>query len=299
MTAPDGRRIGLAHLSMISAPPPALVEFAAGAGFDFVGLRVRAVTPEEAPYDLQPGSPLLKETIARLTDHDMMVRDVEFLLLDGTDQREDWLRMFEAGQALGASSLTVAVGDDDDARVADTLARMAEDGRDYEMTPTIEPISYQAVRSVDRAHALAIETGCDVLIDTLHVARFGGTARQIAAAASSVPLVQLCDAPAVAPAGREALIEESRAHRAAPGEGGLDLAGVVAAVEAGLQGTARDGSPLPVSVEVPDPAARARLGDEGWTRHLHASAVTMLGAVRPGLHLDNPDGARVPAPAHS
>ena len=86
---------------------------AAEAGFDFIGARVRPVTATERPYDLQPGSPMLKETLARMQDTGVTVQDIEFLLLDGSDQREAWLRMMAAGQALGASSLTVAGADPD------------------------------------------------------------------------------------------------------------------------------------------------------------------------------------------
>lgn len=294
MTAPDGRRVGLAHLSLLDVDPPRLVDLAAGAGFDFVGLRVRPATGHERPHDLRPGSRTLRETLARLREHEMTVKDVEFLLLDGTDQRGDWLPMLEAGHALGASSLTVAVADPEPSRVQDTLARLAEDGLAHGISPAVEPISYQAVRTVPRAHELARAAGCDVLVDTLHMARVGASAAELAAVAPRVPLVQVCDAVAAAPRGREALVAESRAGRRAPGEGALDLAGVVAAVEAGLHGTPRADAPVPVSVEVPDPAARARLGDAAWARHLHAAAVATLARVRPRPAAATPAAARTP-----
>lgn len=292
MPAPDGRHVGLAHLSLLDVDPPTMVELAARAGFDFVGLRVRAVTDVERPYDLQPGSPLINETLGRLQDHGLVVKDIEFLLLDGTDQRDAWMRMFEAGRALGATSLTVAVGDTEATRARESLARMAEDGRPFGITPSIEPISYQAVRSLPDALTLAEGTGCDVLPDTLHVARFGGKADELAAAAGRVPLVQLCDAPALAPVGRDALIEESRAGRAAPGAGALDLAGVVAAVESGLVDTPRAGSHLPVSVEVPDLASRRALSDDDWAARLYTGATAVLTGMTPGRYVDNPETAR-------
>ena len=92
MSAP-GRLLGLAQLSLLNTAPPQLVAIAAEAGFDFIGARVRAVTPTERPCDMQPGSPMLKETLARMADTGVTVRDIEFLLLDGTDQRASWLAM--------------------------------------------------------------------------------------------------------------------------------------------------------------------------------------------------------------
>lgn len=276
MPTATGRLLGVAQLSLLSAAPPRLVQLAADAGFDFVGVRVRPVTDAETPYDVQPGSPLLAETLARMADTGVMVRDIEFLLLDGTDQRDAWLRMFEAGQALGAESLTVACGDPDLSRARDTLAQMAEDGRPFGISPGLEAISYQSVRSIPVADELAVHAGCDLVVDTLHTGRFGASAAELAAAASRAPMVQLCDAPAERPASREALVTESRSARLAPGEGGLDLLGVVDALEAGLAGTPRAGTQLPVSLEVPNDEAVARLGDAGWLGHLHSSAVSLL-----------------------
>mgnify|MGYP001110522479 CR=1 FL=1 len=295
MPTATGRLLGVAQLSLLSAAPPRLVQLAADAGFDFVGVRVRPVTAAETAFDVQPGSPMLAETLSRMADTGVVVRDIEFLLLDGTDQRDAWLRMFEAGQALGAESLTVACGDPDLSRARDTLAQMAEDGRPYGISPGLEAISYQSVRSIPVADELAVHAGCDLVVDTLHAGRFGATAAELAAAAGRAPMVQLCDAPAERPASREALVTESRSARLAPGEGGLDLLGVVDALEAGLTTTPRAGTQLPVSLEVPNDEAVARLGDAGWLEHLRSCAVRLLDRQTPA----SPAGTASAAPAQT
>ena len=273
MSAPR-RPLGLAQLSLLNTAPPQLVAVAAEAGFDFVGVRVRPVTAAERPYDLQPGSPMLKETLARMDDTGVTVRDIEFLLLDGTDQRDAWLGMMAAGQALGAASLTVAASDPDTARLADTLARMTEDGRSHGIVPTLEPISYQAVHSIPDAVALARTAGCNIVVDALHLNRFGavpGSAqwRDLEANCDLVPLLQLCDGPAARPADRAALVTESRSERGVPGEGGFDLAALVNAFPADV----------PVSAEVPSDSTVARLGELGWARKLKAASDTVLQAA--------------------
>ncbi|MFE4544445.1 sugar phosphate isomerase/epimerase family protein [Arthrobacter sp. NPDC056727] len=270
MNAPR-RPLGLAQLSLLNTAPPQLVAIAAEAGFDFIGARVRAVTPTERPYDLQPGSPMLKETLARMADAGVTVRDIEFLLLDGTDRRSAWLAMMEAGQALGAASLTVAASDPDTARLSDTLARMAEDGRNYGIVPTLEPISYQAVNSIPAAVALARTSGCSIVADALHLNRFGAVPgsdqwRELEANLELVPLLQLCDGPVGRPADREALVAESRSERRVPGEGGFDLAALVDVFPADV----------PVSVEVPSESTVARLGELGWARRLREAALAQL-----------------------
>ncbi|MBT2551070.1 sugar phosphate isomerase/epimerase [Arthrobacter sp. ISL-65] len=270
MTAPR-RQLGLAQLSLLNTAPPQLVAVAAQAGFDFIGARVRPVTPTERPYDLQPGSPMLRETLSRMADTGVTVRDIEFLLLDGTDQRDAWLAMMEAGQALGAASLTVAASDPDTARLADTLARMTEDGRSYGIVPTLEPISYQAVNSIPAAVALALISGCNVVVDALHLNRFGAVPgspqwQNLEANRDLVPLLQLCDGPVQRPASHAALVAESRSERGVPGSGGFDLAALVNAFPADV----------PVSVEVPSDSTVARLGELGWARKLKEAAVAVL-----------------------
>ena len=260
------RQLGLAQLSLLQCSPPELVSLAAAAGFDFIGARVRPVTPAERPYNVQPGSPLLAETLARMADTGVRVHDIEFLLLDGSDQRAAWLAMMEAGQALGATSLTVAASDPDRSRLADTLAQMTADGKEYGIMPTLEAISYQAVNSIPAAAELARNAGCRIVIDSLHVRRFGGTPAELAQHADLVPLLQLCDGPLQRPADKDGLVAESRSERGVPGSGEFRLAELVAALPADV----------PVSVETPSDSTVARIGELGWAKELKAGAMRVL-----------------------
>ncbi len=279
MTDKTPRLLGLAQLSLLNTAPPQLVGIAAEAGFDFIGLRVRPVTPTERPYDLQPGSSMLRDTLDRMKDTGVTVRDIEFLLMDGSEQREAWLRMMEAGQALGASSLTVAAADPDPARLMRNLGRMAEDGRGFGITPTLEAISYQPVASIGQAADIARRTGCRIVVDTLHFNRFDGGGKdgggredqwaQVSANAALVPLVQLCDGPAQRPSNREELVIESRSERGVPGEGDFDLAAVVAALPDGL----------PVSAEAPSDRRVAEMGELAWARRLKSGVDSVLAAA--------------------
>lgn len=258
--------LGIAQLSLLGTAPPDLVRLAAGAGFDFIGARVRPVTANERAFDLQPGSPMLTETLARMADTGVVIRDIEFLLLDGSDQRDAWLRMMEAGQALGATGLTVAASDPDRSRLADTLGRLAEDGRSHGITPTLEPISYQAINSIPAAGELARQAGCQIVVDTLHFRRFGGTLEDLATNIGLVPMVQLCDGPAQRPADREGLVLESRSERGVPGEGDFRLPEIVAALP----------PELPVSVETPSDSTVSRIGEAAWVQLLKEAADRVL-----------------------
>lgn len=262
--------IGLAQLSLVDTAAPQLIRIAAEAGFDFIGARVRPVTATERAYDLQPGSQLLKQTLQAVAETGVQVRDIEFLLIDGTDQREAWLPMMEAGQALGASSLTVAASLADENQLTEILSQMTEDGKAYGITPTLEVISYQAVNSLPQAAKLARRSGCSIVGDTLHLSRVGTDPAQLADYADLIPLLQLCDGPVIPPSDREGLVAESRSERMAPGQGEFALAQMVAALP----------QDLALSVEAPSDSAVARIGELGWARELMTGARAVLAESR-------------------
>lgn len=264
------RLVGLAPLSLLSTPPERLVRVAAEAGFDFVGLRVKAVTATERAWDLSPGSAGLGSTLAALRQTGLRVVDTEFLLVDAATTRADWLPALRAAAALGASSLTVAAADPQETRLIDTLAALAEDARgEGGILVTLEPISYQAVRSLPQAERIARAAGLGVLVDGLHVSRFGGSTEQLRSVAPLVPLMQLCDGPAIAPGTLEGLVAESRGGRLAPGEGDFDLAAQLACLT----------PDTPVSAEVPSPAFVERHGELAWARTLREAAQGVVDAV--------------------
>ncbi|MDN5582810.1 MAG: sugar phosphate isomerase/epimerase family protein [Corynebacterium sp.] len=260
------RPVGLAPLSALDVAPDRLVRLAAAAGFDFVGLRVLAVTPEEPHHDLSPGSPLLARTMEALDATGLYVLDAEFLRLDATTGPDDWLPALEAARALGATRFTVAAGDEDRARLTDTLGRLTQDAASYGVVPALEPISYRAVRSLTEAGRIARAAGARVLPDMLHLARVGTEPEELAQVGDLVDMVQLCDCPAAAPTDTAGLTEEARAARLAPGDGEQDLARHLAVLP----------DDLPVSVEVPHLTELARRGAPGWIHHLHDTTRRML-----------------------
>ncbi|WP_372351011.1 hypothetical protein [Streptomyces sp. KL116D] len=94
-----------------------------------------------------PGS-LLDETLLRLKDTGLYVRDIEFLTLDERVSRERWLPILETVARLGATHLSVVGADPDRARLADSLAALTRDAAPYGLVPTLEPITYQPVHSI-------------------------------------------------------------------------------------------------------------------------------------------------------
>ena len=155
--------------------PPGARHHRRGGGLDFVGVRVKAVTEGEHQYPMAPGSPMSRETLLRLSDTGLTVRDVEFLQLRPDTGPDDWMPALEAGAALGASTFSVVGVDPDRARLTATLARLTADAAPYGIRPTLEPISYQPVSRVADAAAVARAAGAAVLLDALHIQRGGSS----------------------------------------------------------------------------------------------------------------------------
>lgn len=267
------RPLGVGHLTLLDLTPPEMVAAAAAAGFDFVGLRVRAVTAAETAFPMNAGSPMLRETVARLHDTGLVVRDIEFLPLTATTTAEDWLPALASGAELGASALTVTGADPDRARLIDTLAQLTADAAPFGIRPVLEPISYQPVARVADAADVARVTGAALMLDALHIARGGSTLDDVRALeADLVPVVQLCDGPLDPPVGEDriaALQHEARVQRLLVGEGDLPLADLLRAVPAGV----------PASVEVPHAALRAHLSAAEYAVRAARSARALLDLV--------------------
>lgn len=255
------RPIGLAHLTLLAVSPPELIEIAAAAGYDFVGIRVRAVTDAEREFPMHPGTPMLADTVARLQDTRVEVRDIEFLPLTATTTAADWLPALEAGAALGARVFTVAGADDDRARLHDTLAALTVAAADFGIRPALEPISYQSVSTVADATELASSTGAAILLDSLHLQRGGSTLMDVAGLPSDlVPVVQLCDVPLLAPhddGDRVATLQrEARQERLPVGRGELALVDLISVCPPAV----------PVSLEIPNASLQRTMSALAWAQ---------------------------------
>jgi len=130
---------------------------------------------------------------------------------------------------VGVCGLVVSVALDDS--VYDRIARSADAFAAAGVRLALEFVPYTQVRTLDDARAVCDRVGraqLGLLIDTLHLARSGGSADDIAQLApDEIAAVQIADAAAIAPAD---LATESRESRRLPGEGSLDLAGFAAAL---------------------------------------------------------------------
>lgn len=220
-------------------------------------------------------TPAVRATLAALMETGIRVSDVEIVRLTPGFTLDDRLQRFmETAARLGAGQVLVAGNDDNLQRSADNLAILAAAGRPFGLTMNLEPMPWTQLRNIAAAQALIAASGREdigILVDALHFWRAG----ESLAALSSLPAhhlnyMQLCDGAAQRPESEQELIRQARSARNVPGEGGLDLHGLMSALPA----------TLPVSLEVPldgeqgalPPLQRAQLMFDAAQPYLHACA---------------------------
>lgn len=239
------RPIALAALTVLELTPPEMVTCAAEAGYSHVGLRLIPATPEEVYRPFVDDTPLRRETLARLADTGVKVFDTEILRLRPDTRVADFGPVLETSALFGAQCLLVAGNDPDEARLIERFAELCDAAAPYGLTPSLEFMPWTDARDLRQATRIvtaAKRANAGLLIDALHFSRSRSRIEDIAAIPpGQLRYLQLCDAPAELPADLGAILTEARGERRFPGEGGLDLLGLLRAVP-------RD---LPLSVEIP------------------------------------------------
>ncbi|WP_213955875.1 sugar phosphate isomerase/epimerase [Variovorax sp. dw_954] len=239
------RPISLAALTVLELTPPEMVTCAADAGYSHVGIRLLPATPTEPQYDIVGDTPLLREVEARLADTGIKVLDVEIFRIKPDAPVAQYEAAIATAARLGASELLVAGNDPDDARQVASFAAFCELADSYGLGAVLEFMPWTEARNLAQAARIVERCGsrnAGVLIDAFHFSRSRSRIEDIASVPPSrLRYLQLCDAPAAIPATMEEILDQARAERLFPGDGGIDLVGLLRAVP-------RD---IPLSLEIP------------------------------------------------
>ena len=239
------RPIGLAALSVLELSPPAMVTCAGDAGYDCVGLRLIPATSEEVSYPIVGDTPLVRETARRVSESGVRVLDIEIFRLKPDTRVEDYRAALETGARFGARHSLVAGNDPDEARLADRFGAFCDLAAELGISANLEPMPWTDVKNLAQAARILAAAGranSGILIDPIHFDRGGSRPDEIHAVRRDwLRYAQLCDAPAERPVDVQGLLLQARAERLMPGDGGLDLLGILRALP----------REIPLSVEVP------------------------------------------------
>jgi sugar phosphate isomerase/epimerase len=240
------RPISLAALTVLELTPPLMVQCAAEAGYSHVGIRLLPATPNEPQYDLVGDTPLLREVESRLAATGLKVFDVEvFRIKPDTRVAADCEAAMATAARLGASTLLVIGNDPEASRQLDTYGQFCDLARRYALSASLEFLPWTDVKNLTQAAQVvqaAARDNAAVLVDAFHFSRSRSRIEDIAAIpASRFHYLQLCDAPAAIPPTLDQILAEARSERLFPGEGGVDLLGILRALP----------RHIPISIEVP------------------------------------------------
>jgi len=256
------RAIGLAALTVLELSHHEQVSAAAQAGYSHVGLRLVPVAgqPYSHPVDVA-------EVEKRLADTGVSVLDVEVFRLTPQMDTKEFESAMATAQRLGATELLVHGADPDQARLIETFGRLCDLAAGYGLSANLEPMPWVDVSDVAKAMRILDGAACPnggLLVDAIHFFRAGDSPQALAQVPPKfLRYVQLCDARAERPSPMQEIIRQARGDRLFPGEGGLDLRGLLRALPADL----------PISLEIPvarkiEPLERARLALEATRKFL-------------------------------
>lgn len=231
------RKLALAPLSLLPHGPVEQFDAALAAGFEFTGLRLVPVSPTD-PVFLDDAA-TRRELAARVRDGALRVLDIEVFRIGpatgvgGLERALDFGASLAARHALFTLPLrTEGRVEDEDASVA-KLVEFCDLAGTLGIRPMLEFMKYRlagtladAVRVVRKAR----HPNLGICVDSLHLFRSRGTPDEVRALdASLMPYAQWCDAPAAMPSDDE-IPREARYGRMIPGDGGLPLRALLAAL---------------------------------------------------------------------
>jgi sugar phosphate isomerase/epimerase len=233
--------LGLGHFTFLHLSPARLVRLARGAGFGLVGLRFHPVMPGQLHW--LPEGAELDELARVMAGEGVGLYDVETVVIGPTLDPAGLVPMMDAAAALGGRRINTCADRFDG--LDDAFAQICDLAQARGLGVDLECMAWRGIDTPQACLDLIRGSGArnaGYLVDALHHSRCGGRPEDLAAMdRGRIVSAQLCDAPLAPPSGAEAKLAEARGGRFLPGEGGLPLRALIAALPAGTT----------ISVEVP------------------------------------------------
>ena len=247
------RKFSLAYLTIPGVDPVSQIKIAKEAGYDYVSLRTIPMHLPGEPEFLPQKDPELFDAIKKaLKEYDMPLMDIELARVRPDLDIEEYRPAFEAAAKLGATDVLGSIWSRDKAWYTDTAGKVADYAAEFGLKFNIEFLPWAGVRNLQEDITLVDTLGRDnvyVMVDTLHAGRAGVTAEELARTPRKYfNFIHLCDGPA-GPDGDPVLdnikddlmLYTAREARFYPGEGVMDIAGMVKAMPE-----------IPLSIELPN-----------------------------------------------
>jgi sugar phosphate isomerase/epimerase len=260
------QEFSLAHLTVLGCAPPEMTYIAARAGYDYISIRpIYMGLPGEPNYALAENPQMLKQTKAALASTGLKVHDIELArVFDGVKPR-DYLPAMEVGAELGARAVLSSIWGGERDYYIEKFAEICDLAKPFGLTVDLEYVPIAAVSNLAGAVDVLRTIKRDnagLMVDMHHFHR----ARDKVEDLDSLPrewfhFAHLCDAPAEIPTERKEMIRIMREARLYVGEGGIDVAGILAHMP-----------PVVYSIELPN---KVRVEEIGYAEHVFRCLETL------------------------
>lgn len=271
-------KYSLAYLTTAPMQAPEMIQLARDVGFETIGARLTSTAPNE-PSALLEDASLQRATISCIKATGVGILDVEVLRIDPDFEVKEHKRLFEVAAMLGAA-VVLAIGDDpDELRLRDRFGELCELAAPYHLDVQLEFMPWTAVPDARTALRIVSSIGksnAKILVDTLHVARSQTTLDDLSAIpADMIKSVQICDGNNCGVMSPEAMMQSARYGRLLPGEGDVDIPGILSRLPNGLR----------IGVEVPNSIRLAELGPKSWAERALVASKLVVERVGQSIEL--------------
>ena len=236
------RKFSLAYLTIPGTDPVEQIRIAKAVGYDSVSLRTIPMhLPGEPEFLLHKDPDLFANVQKALKEYDMPLMDIELARVRPDLDINEYEPAFEAAAKLGATDVLGSVWTRDKAYYVEQVGKVAEMAKKYGLAYNIEFLPWAGVRNLQEAITLVDAVGTDnlyIMVDTLHAGRAGVSGPELKRTDPKYfHFIHLCDGPAgpdgdpvLADIDGPLMLHTAREARLYPGEGAMDIAGMVAAM---------------------------------------------------------------------
>lgn len=237
--------LSLSYYTVPELSPPEAVHEAADAGFRHVGLRLLHGQPGREVAPLMQDAALRRDTMRALAARGLSALDASGARLVPQTDVAAFDPLLETAAAMGARHILATADDPEEQRLIERATRLCERAATNGLTVDLEFVPWMSIPDGGAALRLLRAVGhpaFGIAVDALHVDRSRTSLADLAAfPAERLRYLQLCDAPAKRPDGRDGLLHEATKERLFPGEGAIDLVGLLRTMPRGI----------PVALEIP------------------------------------------------
>jgi sugar phosphate isomerase/epimerase len=267
--------LSLSYYTVPELDPLETIDIAAACGMQHVGMRLLNGQPNGEWAPALADADLRRAIKQRLRDTGITVFDGNSARLIPTTEMAAFEPFLEASADYGARCILATGDDPEQARLVDRFGWLCDRAAAHGLSVQIEFVPWMSIPSFGAAKEMLRLVGrsnLGIAVDALHFARSDSSLADLAATPPEHLLyAQLCDAPKATSADRDYLFHAAVKERLWPGDGDIDLVGLVRALPAGI----------PIALEIPtETLARTMSAKERVTRAVAATRALLEAAAQ-------------------